>query len=911
MEHLRIVLMVGVASIFHLPVFSQSVHWESTDGPYRPEERTHLRFPDGDRRYYGTNTGTFRTTDDGTSWINVGPTVTSTFPDIFNVYLSPSGLLFGHLIYTDPYNHDVYVNIVYRSSDRGDHWQPSWGGPPSGGYMPEGESTLWGGMAFGAGDSTYVSYCKYNRADGSGTANIIRSTDGGMTWTTMLSIGGSPVRLFTDIYVQNSTIFAHRALGDYFGYDVRKSTDGGTTWQKIEADGVMFFAPNNLLRQRRDFLGNGLVSAKTYLELSTDDGTSWTQVLTADSGFASLVSDDVQILLALRKPDLSLFRSTDAGHSWTSLGSAPAGDPLTWLHFYGKVHVLGSTKSGAYYRSTDYGTTWIQILDTEGKPLSGALQSASDSLLVVADWRGNWLESDDAGATWRSITCPLDKEKITSLLSLPSGSLLAGGAGPLYRISEGQRWSSISQGGGVWPPYMLGGVMSLSYRAGGYFMAGEMEGKLHNAYNSETYARLWRIDTAFSASGFQTIGSGNGNISCIYMAANGSVLFGAGQEIRDQLNFARLQVTAGSFAAIVEDSSHILWAGNDSLGLYKSPDTGLTWDASNAGLSNLHVLSMTVSPGGAIFAGTRGGGVFRSTDNGATWMSSGLSSDTVQSLLAGTSSVLYAGTTRGVFASTDAGGSWSDISLGLANTDIRALAEGADGTIYCGTWGAGVYRLIGAPVVAVPQLVFPPNHTVFYGGPFTFTWRQVGGALSYHLQSSTDSLFQREIFLNDSTLTDTMRSSRPTDSTFNMSSGGLYYWRVRAKMAAGWSEWSAPWAYILSPCGVADEVNTPKVFALEQNYPNPFNPSTVIKYTVGGTRDCQPASGLAGGLGVSDISLVVFDVLGRSVATLVNERKLPGTYEVTFDGSALSSGVYFYRLQAGSFVQTMAMLLVK
>jgi glucose/arabinose dehydrogenase len=82
----------------------------------------------------------------------------------------------------------------------------------------------------------------------------------------------------------------------------------------------------------------------------------------------------------------------------------------------------------------------------------------------------------------------------------------------------------------------------------------------------------------------------------------------------------------------------------------------------------------------------------------------------------------------------------------------------------------------------------------------------------------------------------------------------------------------------------------PMRYALEQNYPNPFNPLTIIKYTIGGNRGW--------GLGVSDVSLVVYDVLGRQVAVLVNESKSPGSYEVQFDGSGLASGVYIYRLMA-------------
>jgi len=88
----------------------------------------------------------------------------------------------------------------------------------------------------------------------------------------------------------------------------------------------------------------------------------------------------------------------------------------------------------------------------------------------------------------------------------------------------------------------------------------------------------------------------------------------------------------------------------------------------------------------------------------------------------------------------------------------------------------------------------------------------------------------------------------------------------------------------------------PARFALLQNYPNPFNPTTVISYQL-------PVA--------SSVRLVVYDMLGRDVAVLVNEKKEPGNYEVQFDGSGLSSGVYFYRLTAGDFVSTKRMLLIR
>ena len=99
-----------------------------------------------------------------------------------------------------------------------------------------------------------------------------------------------------------------------------------------------------------------------------------------------------------------------------------------------------------------------------------------------------------------------------------------------------------------------------------------------------------------------------------------------------------------------------------------------------------------------------------------------------------------------------------------------------------------------------------------------------------------------------------------------------------------------------SVTSVTDKNVKPARYSLSQNYPNPFNPSTVISYQLSFS---------------SFVSLKIYDILGREVSTLVNEEKQPGNYEVTFDASNLSSGTYFYRLQAGNFSQIKKMILLK
>jgi len=93
------------------------------------------------------------------------------------------------------------------------------------------------------------------------------------------------------------------------------------------------------------------------------------------------------------------------------------------------------------------------------------------------------------------------------------------------------------------------------------------------------------------------------------------------------------------------------------------------------------------------------------------------------------------------------------------------------------------------------------------------------------------------------------------------------------------------------------EINEiPAAYSVTQNFPNPFNPTTKITFSI-------PE--------LSFITLKVFDVLGNEIITLFNEEKPAGTYEVEFDGSELTSGIYFYQLQAGSFVKTKKMVLMK
>jgi hypothetical protein len=319
-------------------------------------------------------------------------------------------------------------------------------------------------------------------------------------------------------------------------------------------------------------------------------------------------------------------------------------------------------------------------------------------------------------------------------------------------------------------------------------------------------------------------------------------------------------------------------------GMFRSIDDGMTW--TEAGLQSKYVWNITVKSFGLgatkLYAGTHSDGAFLSVDDGTTWnpINTGLTSNQVRTFLISDSGI-FAGTGDGVFRSTNDGTSWNP--AGLAGNYISGLAKvGTD--LFAWPRMSAAYRSTdqgtswtevmnnGMPMY-ISGLVATPNGS---GGNnlIASTW---GNGIVLSTDNGTTW-----------TRTDTGLATQ-WSMAITLVGSDLY--------AGSWGQgvWRRPLSEIISSVG-ASNLTVPAKFYLDQNYPNPFNPSTTINYQL--PRQSQ-------------VTLKVFDVLGREVSTLVNENKKPGSYEVEFDGSKLPSGVYFYRLQAGIFLETKKLLLLK
>lgn len=359
-----------------------------------------------------------------------------------------------------------------------------------------------------------------------------------------------------------------------------------------------------------------------------------------------------------------------------------------------------------------------------------------------------------------------------------------------------------------------------------------------------------------------------------------------------------------------------LFAGTE-FGVYLSTDNGATWAAVNNGLPATLIWSLEVS-GNNLYACTGGLGLFRTTDNGASWTNLGLVSELIYTcVVKGTT--IFAGTgDHGIYRSTDDGTTWVQVNNGLTWLHVKALFVNGN-SIFAGThpsifrstddgenWVELTNGLPNPPVndygfTMIGSTLFAGiDSGVYYSTDNGNSWNPTNltGAFVYTIYAYLNNLFAGHsgygvyhssdngltwLYVNEGLPSEVYPQSIITsgDKIFLAASYEGLYWRPLSELVS-----SVP--------GSGKDV--PTDYSLFQNYSNPFNPTTTIKYQI---------------LELGFVTLKVFDVLGNELETLVNEEKPTGTYEVEFDGTGLTSGIYFYKLQAGSYVETKKMILLK
>jgi formylglycine-generating enzyme len=767
---------------------------------------------------------------------------------------------------------------------------------------------------------------------------VYASADQGLTWRS-LGLKDWPVY---SILAQDSS---HILIGS--GRGVLKTNNGGTDWE-VSSEGITACDIRALLCLDSTTLFAGTGSG---LFRSVDNGQTWSDWgLISRSGITSLVLDHSKNFFAATRVSTAgggIFRSTDEGRTWRCTtqdyiqGNYVA---ITAFDVTSANTLVASVTNPSLprpeiFRSSDHGETWMLVT---GEPTTKPIQQFSlDSVGTIygGSWGAGVIRSTDDGLTWTPTNQGLHTRDIYCLATRRTGDVFAGGIGGVSRSTDrGDSWSLITGNLGTIV------VRALGIDAAGDIVLSTASGKV---YRSSDTGETWNSDTW------------NDPVTTIMgFAENGGPMFaidslGAVYRYANSTTPARVQLLFPlNMAALSTDTVRLRWrAGGPSATKYwleyatdssfnhRSVDSSLVdteyvvtaldsgstywwkvkaWNASGwgtfsdvrsftfAGKSISH--DMVLFDGGAFSMGSSAGDPDEAPAHTVTVSSFYLDTKevTVAEYRAFSTATAHTMPPPPSWGWIDVhpvvNVSWDDATAYAQWKGKRLPTEAeweyaarggklSHGYLYAGSTNASDVAWIAANSDSMthPVGLKAPNELGLYD--------MSGNA------SEWCSDWYEETYYSTSPTTN---PKGPATGTLRAKHGGSWLWGAFACRVSdrsgyfpmhGLEDVGFRCALDAPLTSMKDRpVAVPGSFVLEQNYPNPFNPSTVV------------SSQLAV---ASDVRMVIYDVLGREVTVLVNERRAAGKYQDTFDGTNLSSGIYICRMTAGAFVHSRKMLLIK
>ncbi|GBD87900.1 xyloglucanase Xgh74A precursor [bacterium BMS3Abin03] len=756
---------------------------------------------------------------------------------------------------------------------------------------------------------------------GAATGGVFKSTDGGANWFPVfdeaqnLSIGDIGIDP-TDpdvIYVGTGEANCGGGSLAYEGIGVFKSTNGGVSWTNIglaESRNIGRIVVDPVNSQRVYVAAMGKLFAgnpERGLYRTTNSGASWENVLfisdTTGCIDVAVNPDSPDTIFAamwerIRKPwgrsyggiTSGLYRSTDGGDSWTEMTNGlPANN--------GNIGRIGLTISKSnpqivyaiyaddigyfdgVFKTTDGGNSWFETND-------GALSGLFSS---YGWWFGNIrvdpnnpdivfamglevYKSTNGGQSWNYVSGSMHVDQhALSIHPLNSNFILAGNDGGIY-ISQngGSSWAKVNE-----LPITQFYTCEIDNQLPQRLYGGTQDNGTNRTLTGNT--NDW--NSILGGDGFYVLVDPNDN-SFVYAeyqwgglarSTNGGNSFTSatsGISGSDRHNWN---------TPVVFDPSNTETLYYGANRLYRSTNRAQSWNVISPDLTNgpginipfgtITTIAVAETDSNYIYVGTDDGNVWVTIDGGNNWIpvSSGLPQRWVTKVAVDPNDEQIAYVTFSgyrwdeylshIFRTTDGGASWIDISGNLPEAPINDVIVDplSDSTLF----------------IASDVGVLFTNNLGMY-------WNYLGEPLP-------STPIMDLVFHND---TQTLVAATYGRSMYKFSLDSIATYISNIK------------------------VQVPADFRLYQNYPNPFNPTTTIKFTIPLSHPLEkgvaPQSGNGG-----FVTLKVYDVLGKEVTTLVNEKLSSGEYEVQFNASGLTSGIYFYRLTAGNFVAIKKSLLLK
>jgi photosystem II stability/assembly factor-like uncharacterized protein len=645
---------------------------------------------------------------------------------------------------------------------------------------------------------------------------------------------------------------------------VYTSTNNGNNW--IEKNDLI----GNITIYKIEVSNNNKVYIGTSgygLFVTSDLGSHWDRIDSLNAEFIFDIAITAKGNLFVTSYE-GLFLSTDEGTSWNLSNNS-----LTGCVDVSESEYIVANSQDSIYISTDNGSTWENITNNlpQGTIYDVIFGNLNEYIYVNVFTAGIY-RSTDMGNTWTSLNNGLNFPVINCLYSSNDGNLFAGTYNNLYLSTDfGEFWFSIKTSG-----LTYSWIQSVLTNSSGDIFAGTLGGGI---YFSSITGNSW--------------------------------------EVRSQgLNRAVIR------KLLVEDE--LMFCAAYGSGIFRSSNNGANWEKVNGSISSLNINTLFRHIDGSLFTGTSGG-TYRSTDNGETWVfSTSVSANTFASNTLG---YIFAGQQgNGLYRSTDLGISWENINNGISYLSIQQLEVSKindvyacypDSLLYKSTDNGNSWSLSNTGLQGNLRSMAIDSLDNFYISSNTGFFRSTNDGNSWAQISELNNF--REITIAQElgiygVKSDGVYFSDDNGSKWNLISGQTENIISNSigiksnKFIYLGTEGSGLYKFDLllsTERTIAVGVNNFEIF---QNFPNPFNPTTTLKYQI-------PE--------ISFVTLKIYDVLGNEIATLVNEEKPAGSYEVEFsvgrDSSPdIASGIYFYRIQAvpsgrqaGNFIETKKMILLK
>jgi photosystem II stability/assembly factor-like uncharacterized protein len=645
------------------------------------------------------------------------------------------------------------------------------------------------------------------------------------------------------------------------------STNNGTSWKKVttpmETHGVYSLLVNGATL----FVGTGDNPA-----VSSDGGNTWTVIENGLPGFSGIMSL-AQIgthLFAGTYIGRGVYVSTNSGGNWSQVNAGLPNKPVLSLAGIG-ANVYAGTDGAGVFLSTNEGMSWTSV----GLANDTVYTLLASGASLFAGTGGGVFLSTDNGANWTA--GGLAGYTVHTLLA-GGTNLFAGTSGGVFLSTDnGAGWTTVGLTDYMVYTLLAGGTNLFAGTGGGVFLSTD-DGASWKAVSTgltRTWIQAWAIDacdsnmaviSVYPPQTFQTSDGGN--------------------------TWREMAVAAPAEEPIdlsMVDNSHI-WLCTDQGRIYRTTDGGVSWavqfyDTSKTDFFN-YIKMFDLNSGVAEGDGppTAPAFVLKTTDGGDHWTEvpntlEGTSGSTWRRISFVNPNVGYFFVSgygpQGLFKTTDGGVSWSQTSYpGYA-------------------WVIKFYdHDLG--------LAISLNHLGYRTTDGGSTWLSFA---SPHAEYGSDIEFvpgnPSEVWMTDNS---GLYFSRDTGRTWNEQpsvSGGRDIIFVNDK--CGWLLGDDGVLYRTTTGGLVGVVDRgaptrPETFSLRQNYPNPFNPTTTIEFSLS-------HSGY--------VTLKVFNLLGAEVATVLARNLTAGSHSVGWNAANFPSGVYFYRLQTGEFLQTKKLLVLR